>query len=103
MPFLKNVVTDFSGTVKARKLKVCINMDNDWMYCVYWNRGQGSIFLGRFSISGAILDLPCPSMIQSFRNSVTAKLKCILLYNFYVCSPTTMKLILHLVSEVSKV
>ena len=29
----------------------------------------------------------------SFRDSVTAKLKCILLNNFYVCDPTSMKLI----------
>ena len=36
---------------------------------------------------------------------MTAKLKCILPYNFYVCGPTSMKLIpvLHLVSKVSKV
>ena len=39
---LENFVTDFSGTMKARKLKVCINMDNDGMYCVYQKRGQGS-------------------------------------------------------------
>ena len=32
-----------------------------------------------------------------------AKLKCILLNNFYICGPSSMKLILHLVSEVSKV
>ena len=54
MPFLKISVTYFSGTMKARKLKICINMDNDWMYCVYQNKGQGSITLrvmslGRFS------------------------------------------------------
>ena len=40
---------------------------------------------------------------MSFRDSVTAKLKCILLSNFYVCGFTSMKLILHLVSKVSKV
>ena len=34
---------------------------------------------------------------------MTAKLKCILLNNFYVCGPTSMELILHLVSKVSKV
>ena len=39
---------------KKRKLKVVINMDNDWMYCVYRNSGQGFITLrvmslGRFS------------------------------------------------------
>ena len=40
---------------------------------------------------------------MSFRDSVTAKLKCILLNKFYVCGPTLMKLILHLVSKISKV
>ena len=45
----------------------------------------------------------CHSVIPSFRDSGTAKLKCILLYNFYVCGPTSMKLILHLVSKVNKV
>ena len=40
---------------------------------------------------------------MSFRDSMTAKLKCILLNNFYVCGPTSMKLILQLVSKVSKV
>ena len=54
LPFLKIFVTDFSGTMKARNLKVCINMENDWMYCKSPNRGQefitlGFISLGRFS------------------------------------------------------
>ena len=40
---------------------------------------------------------------MSFRDSVTAKLKFILLNNFYVCGPTSMKLILHLVFKVSNV
>ena len=40
---LEKFVTDFSATMKARKLKVCINMDNDWLYHVYRNRGQGLI------------------------------------------------------------
>ena len=40
---------------------------------------------------------------MSFRHSVTAKSKCILLNNVYVCGPTSMKLILHMVSKVSKV
>ena len=62
--------------MKARKLKARINVDNDWMYCVYWNRGQGSItigvmFLGNFSVTS-------------------------------VCGPTSMKLIPHLASEVRK-
>ena len=31
MPFLKIFVTEFSGTMKARNLKVRIIMDNNWM------------------------------------------------------------------------
>ena len=50
LPFLKIFVTDFSGTIKAGKLKVCIDMHNDWMYRVYLNRGQGSITLGVMSL-----------------------------------------------------
>ena len=51
---LENFLTDFSEPKTARKLKVHINMDNDWMYRVYQNKGQGSITLevmslGRFS------------------------------------------------------
>ena len=42
-------------------------------------------------------------VILSFRYSLAAKLKCILFNNFYVCGPTSMKRILHLVAEVSKV
>ena len=49
--------------------------------------------------SGAILDLPCPSVIPSLRHSVIPWL----LNNFYVWDPTSMKHILHLVSNVSKV
>ena len=36
--------------MKARKLKVHINMGDDWMYCVYRNRGQGSITHGVMSL-----------------------------------------------------
>ena len=54
LPFLKIFVTDFSKPKTARKLKVRINMDNDWMYREYRNRGQesktlGVTSLGRFS------------------------------------------------------
>ena len=54
LPFLKICITDFSEPKKARKLKSPINMDNDWMYCVYQNRGKvfialGVMSLGRFS------------------------------------------------------
>ena len=47
LPFLKIFLTDFSKPKKARKLKVPINMHNDWMYRVYQNKGVMS--LGRFS------------------------------------------------------
>ena len=50
LPFLNIFVTDFSEAVKARKLKVCINMDNDCMYHVYPNRSQESITLGVMSL-----------------------------------------------------
>ena len=43
------------------------------------------------------------SVTPTFRDSVTAKLKCILLNNFYVCGPTSVKLIIHLVPKVTKV
>ena len=76
LPFLKIFVTDFSGSMKAGKLTVCINMNNDWMYCVYRNRGQGSITL---------------AVISLCRFSVT-----------YVCGPTSMKLTPHLVCKVKK-
>ena len=47
----------------------------------------------------------CNSMtvIPSFCYSVTAKLKCILLNNFNVCGPTSMKLIPHLVPKLGKI
>ena len=82
MPFLKIFVADFSGTMDARKLKVCINVYSDWMYSVYWNRGQCSITLVVMSLG-----------------RFTKTLKCILLGIFYVCGPTSMKLVLHLVSK----
>ena len=87
LPFLKIFVTDFSGTMKASKLKVRINMDNDWMYPVTWNRGHGSIALG----------------VTSLGRLSKQKLKCILLNNFYVRGPSLMKLIPHLVSNIRKV
>ena len=40
LPFLNIFVTDFSESKKARKLKVHINMDNDWLYREYRNRGK---------------------------------------------------------------
>ena len=58
-------------------------MDNDLMYRVYRNRGQGFITHGVMSLG-----------------RFSKKLKCILLNNFYVCGPTWMKLIPHMVSKV---
>ena len=50
LPFLKIFQTDFSEPKKARKLKVRINMDNDWLYRVYRNRGKGTIARGVISL-----------------------------------------------------
>ena len=41
----------FLGAMKARKLKLGINIDNGWMYRAYRNRGQGPIFLGVMFLS----------------------------------------------------
>ena len=79
-------MTDVSGTMKARKLKVCINMDNGWMYRVYQNRGQGSIILGVMSLG-----------------RFSKKIKCILLNNYYIYGPNSMKLTPHLISKVRKI
>ena len=46
------------------------------MYCVFRNRGQGVVFLGRF----------------------LKKLKCILLNNFYAFGPISLKLIPQMVA-----
>ena len=43
--------TLFSGTMKARKLKLGINMDSRWMYRAYQNWGQGPITLGDIFLS----------------------------------------------------
>ena len=55
---VKIFITDFSEPKKADK--VGNNMDNDWIYHVYRNRGKGSITLGvmsldRFSFSNFVL------------------------------------------------
>ena len=39
-------MTDFSGTMKAIKLKFDTLMDNGLLYPVYQNQGQGPIALG---------------------------------------------------------
>ena len=49
----KTFITLFLGTMKARKLKLGVNMDDWWMCHAYRNRGQGPIthrvmFLSRF-------------------------------------------------------
>ena len=56
--------------MKARKLKVHINMDNDSMYCVYQNRGQLSIILGVMSID----------RFSKFKMHFAYKLLCLWLY-----------------------
>ena len=71
LPFLKIFVKDFSEPKKARKLKVPINMDNDWLFVVYQNRGKRFITLGVMSLG-----------------RFSKKLKCILFNNFNVCSST---------------
>ena len=71
--------------MKARKLKICINMDNDWMYCVNRKSGQGFITLG-------VMSLGRFSKNKNAFCSIT-----------YVCGHTSMKLISHLVSKVKKV
>ena len=60
-----------------------------------WNSGPNyySPALKKWSYTG---------FAMSFRDSVTAKFKYIFL-NFYVCDPTSMNLIPHLVSKVRKV
>ena len=72
--------------MKARKLKVRINVDNDWMYSVYWNRSQGSITLRVMSLG----------RFQKIKMHFAQ-------YNFYVCGPPSMKLIPNLVSKVGEV
>ena len=55
--------------MKARKLKLGINMDNGWLYLAYRNRGQGPttlgvMFLSRFSHLFIYL-----SSMKNFRNT----------------------------------
>ena len=49
-PFMKLFVTDFSGTMKAVKLKLGTHMDNGLMYRVYQKQDQGLITLGVTSL-----------------------------------------------------
>ena len=74
MPLLRfsdfAILEDFSGTMKARKMKICMNIDDGWMYCVYWNRDEGSITRGVMSLG-----------------MFSKKKKCILLNNFLCLWP----------------
>ena len=47
---MKNFITDFSGAMKALKLKLGTHMDSGLVYCVYQNQGQGPITLGVTSL-----------------------------------------------------
>ena len=47
---MQNFITDFSGTMKAVKLKLSIRMDKGLMYCVYQNQGQVLITPGVTSL-----------------------------------------------------
>ena len=62
------------------------------------SKGRGGMFLLKPRFEKVGLYWIC-HVLSSFSDSVTAKLKCILLYNFYVCGPTSMKLKLHLVDK----
>ena len=46
LPLMEIFDTDFSGTMKAVKLKLSTHMDNGLIYCVYQNQGQELITLG---------------------------------------------------------
>ena len=81
---LENFHLDFSGTMKAQKLIFHINMDNDLIYGVYCNMGQGSITLGVMSLDRF------------------SKFKMHLLTNFYVFFSTSMNLLPHFVFKVRK-
>ena len=41
--------------MKARKLKLGINIDNGWMYCAYRKRGKGPVALGVISLDNNII------------------------------------------------
>ena len=47
---MKNFITDFSGAMKALKLKLGTHMNSGLVYCVYQNQGQGPITLGVTSL-----------------------------------------------------
>ena len=43
-------ITDFPGTMEAVKLKLGTHMDNELMYPIYWNQGEGPMTLGVTSL-----------------------------------------------------
>ena len=45
--------------MKARKLKLGINMDNGWIYCAYQKRVQGPVALGVISLDNIFFNLLC--------------------------------------------
>ena len=50
---IKNSCGVFSGTFKARMLKLCIHMDNELLYCGIENRtpcSYSSLYLSIFSV-----------------------------------------------------
>ena len=50
LPSMKIFVIDFSGTIKAVKLKLSTHVDNGLMYPIYQNQGWGLITLGVTSL-----------------------------------------------------
>ena len=57
LSLIKIFMTLFLGTMKARKLKHGINMDNRLMYRAYRKRGQGPIAFGVISLDSIFFQL----------------------------------------------
>ena len=53
----KFLVTLFSGTMKARKLKLGINLDNGWLYCAYRIWGLRPIALAVISLDSIFFSI----------------------------------------------
>ena len=64
-------MTDFSEPKKATKLMVGINMDHDWIYLVYLNKGQESIAVGVMSVGSCCLFISSFSPIFKHQNFST--------------------------------
>ena len=63
---IKIFVTLFIGTMRPTKLKVGKYKSNGWMHRLYWNQAGApytSFIIVPLLKCGAILDLPCPSVI----------------------------------------